>query len=70
MKTNHRIVPLITATKNISKLLKMNDLVIYDSTVYPRATSNICIPILEENSGLQINRDFYVGYSPEKSIRG
>ena len=60
------LVPLITATKNISKLLKMNELVIYESTVYPGATSNICIPILEENSGLQINRDFYVGYSPER----
>ncbi len=58
--------PLIKATKFISKMLNKNDLVIYESTVFPGATEEICIPILEKNSGLKINDNFFVGYSPER----
>ena len=58
--------PIIEATKSVSKFLKKNDLVIYESTVYPGCTEEICVPILEENSGLKFNKDFYCGYSPER----
>lgn len=57
---------LENATKDIALILKKNDFVIYESTVYPGVTRNICIPILEKISGLKINKDFYVGYSPER----
>mgnify|MGYP001171735407 FL=1 len=56
---------LKNASKIISKFLKIGDVVIYESTVYPGATEEICIPILEISS-LKINKDFYVGYSPER----
>ena len=58
--------PLISATKMISKFLKKNDLVIYESTVYPGATEEICAPLLENDSKLKYNTDFYCGYSPER----
>ena len=58
--------PLIDASKDIGKLLKKNDIVIYESTVYPGATEEVCVPILEENSGLIFNQDFFCGYSPER----
>ncbi len=58
--------PLIGASTTIGKLLKKNDVVIYESTVYPGATEEVCIPILERLSGLTYNQDFYAGYSPER----
>ena len=58
--------PLISASKSVSKVLKKDDIVIYESTVYPGATEEICVPILEEFSGLIFNKDFFCGYSPER----
>lgn len=58
--------PLEGATRAIGKLLKHGDIVIYESTVYPGCTDEFCVPILEELSGLQYNRDFFCGYSPER----
>jgi UDP-N-acetyl-D-glucosamine/UDP-N-acetyl-D-galactosamine dehydrogenase len=58
--------PLIKASKVIGKILKKRDLVIYESTVYPGVTEDVCVPVLEENSGLIFNKDFYCGYSPER----
>ncbi len=58
--------PLIGASTTIGKVLKKNDVVIYESTVYPGATEEVCIPILERLSGLTYNQDFYAGYSPER----
>ena len=54
------------ASKTTSKYLKQNSIVIYESTVYPGATEEVCIPLLEEGSGLQLNHDFFAGYSPER----
>jgi len=50
----------------VGKILKKGDIVIYESTVYPGATEEICVPILEQQSGLKFNKDFYCGYSPER----
>ncbi len=58
--------PLISASNLISKILKKNDIVIIESTVYPGATEEICVPVLEANSNLKFNKDFYMGYSPER----
>lgn len=58
--------PLLSATKLIGKYLKKDDIVIYESTVFPGATEEICVPILEEHSKLKFNEDFYCGYSPER----
>jgi UDP-N-acetyl-D-glucosamine/UDP-N-acetyl-D-galactosamine dehydrogenase len=58
--------PLRSASTSIGKLLKKNDVVIYESTVYPGATEEICVPELEAASGLIFNQDFFVGYSPER----
>jgi UDP-N-acetyl-D-galactosamine dehydrogenase len=58
--------PLCEASDAISKILKKNDIVIYESTVYPGATEEICVPILEKKSNLKFNQDFFVGYSPER----
>jgi UDP-N-acetyl-D-galactosamine dehydrogenase len=58
--------PLISATKQIGKILKCNDVVIYESTTYPGCTEEECVPILEKESGLKFNQDFFVGYSPER----
>lgn len=58
--------PLIEATKTVGKILKKGDYVVFESTVYPGATEEECIPVLEELSGLKFNRDFKVGYSPER----
>jgi UDP-N-acetyl-D-galactosamine dehydrogenase len=57
---------LIAASKLVGKYLKKNDIVVYESTVYPGATEDVCIPILEETSSLKLNRDFGCGYSPER----
>lgn len=62
--------PLISATKIIGSILKKGDYVIYESTVYPGCTQEICIPILEEKSSLKLNNDFKVGYSPERIVPG
>lgn len=58
--------PLIDASEIIGKVLKVGDIVIYESTVYPGATEEDCVPVLEKHSGLKFNREFYVGYSPER----
>lgn len=57
---------VINATKSISTILKKGDIVIFESTVYPGVTEDICVPILENDSGLIFNKDFFVGYSPER----
>lgn len=58
--------PLLEASQTISKVLKRGDIVIYESTVYPGATEDDCVPVLEKYSGLIYNKDFYCGYSPER----
>ncbi|MBU6950587.1 MULTISPECIES: Vi polysaccharide biosynthesis UDP-N-acetylglucosamine C-6 dehydrogenase TviB [unclassified Hahella] len=58
--------PLQSASRTIGKVLKKDDVVIYESTVYPGATEEVCVPILEEISGLKFNQDFFAGYSPER----
>ncbi len=60
------LTPLIKASEAIGGLLKQNDIVVYESTVYPGATEEVCIPVLEKVSGLTFNQDFYAGYSPER----
>jgi UDP-N-acetyl-D-glucosamine/UDP-N-acetyl-D-galactosamine dehydrogenase len=60
------LTPLQKSSETIGKVLKKDDIVIYESTVYPGATEEICVPILEEMSGLKFNNDFYCGYSPER----
>ena len=58
--------PLLNASKMVGSILKKGDLVIYESTVYPGCTEEDCVPVLEKESGLQYNQDFFVGYSPER----
>ncbi len=58
--------PLVSASKTVGQALKKNDIVIYESTVYPGCTEEICVPVLEQVSGLKFNRDFFCGYSPER----
>ena len=60
------LTPLREASITIGKLLKPGDVVIYESTVYPGATEEFCVPFLESGSGLKMNQDFFVGYSPER----
>ncbi|NGX84977.1 nucleotide sugar dehydrogenase [Aequorivita sp. KMM 9714] len=60
------LIPLERASETVGKILKKDDVVIYESTVYPGVTEDICVPILEEHSGLKLNKDFYAGYSPER----
>lgn len=60
------LTPLIKASEAIGSLLKKDDIVVYESTVYPGATEEVCIPVLENISGLTFNQDFYAGYSPER----
>jgi UDP-N-acetyl-D-galactosamine dehydrogenase len=60
------LTPLIKASETIGKVLKVGDIVIYESTVYPGATEEDCVPVLEMFSGLVFNRDFFCGYSPER----
>ncbi|MFP0993619.1 Vi polysaccharide biosynthesis UDP-N-acetylglucosamine C-6 dehydrogenase TviB [Acinetobacter baumannii] len=60
------LTPLIKASQSIAKVLKKGDIVVYESTVYPGATEEVCIPELEKHSGLIFNQDFFVGYSPER----
>ncbi|CAE6964343.1 Vi polysaccharide biosynthesis UDP-N-acetylglucosamine C-6 dehydrogenase TviB [Paraburkholderia domus] len=60
------LTALYAASESIAKVLKKNDIVIYESTVYPGATEEECVPVLERVSGLKVNVDFFVGYSPER----
>lgn len=60
------LTPLVKASTSIGKILKKGDIVVYESTVYPGATEEVCIPVLEEISGLKFNKDFFAGYSPER----
>lgn len=60
------LTPLLGASKMLASILKPNDIVIYESTVYPGCTEEECVPILEKYSGLKFNQDFYCGYSPER----
>ena len=64
------VTALIEATKMIGSILKPCDLVVYESTVYPGATREICVPILERVSGLTFNEEFFIGYSPERTNPG
>ena len=57
---------LISATEEVGEIIKKNDIVIYESTVYPGATEEVCVPILENKSNLIFNKDFFCGYSPER----
>jgi UDP-N-acetyl-D-galactosamine dehydrogenase len=60
------LTPLIKASETVGKVLKKGDVVVYESTVYPGATEEECIPVLEQVSGMVFNQDFYAGYSPER----
>jgi len=60
------LTPLIKASESIGTVMKIGDIVIYESTVYPGATEEDCVPVLEQFSGLKFNQDFYCGYSPER----
>ncbi len=60
------LTPLIKASETVGKVLKQGDIVIYESTVYPGATEEICVPVLEKFSSLKFNQDFFCGYSPER----
>ena len=66
-KNNRPILtPLVKASETVGAVLKKGDIVIYESTVYPGATEEDCVPVLEKISGLKFNKDFYAGYSPER----
>jgi UDP-N-acetyl-D-galactosamine dehydrogenase len=60
------LTPLERASESVGKVLKRGDIVVYESTVYPGCTEEVCVPILERLSGLKFNRDFFAGYSPER----
>ena len=60
------LTPLISASETVGSILKIGDIVVYESTVYPGATEEDCVPVLESASGLICGRDFFVGYSPER----
>ncbi len=60
------LTPLRMASQTLGDILKKGDIVVYESTVYPGATEEFCVPFLEEGSGLRMNEDFFVGYSPER----
>jgi UDP-N-acetyl-D-galactosamine dehydrogenase len=60
------LTPLLKASEMLGKLIKKDDIVIYESTVYPGCTEEDCVPVLEKYSGLKFNQDFYCGYSPER----
>ena len=60
------MTPLVKASETVGKVLKTGDVVIYESTVYPGATEEVCVPVLEKFSGLKFNQDFFCGYSPER----
>ncbi|MCU4387267.1 Vi polysaccharide biosynthesis UDP-N-acetylglucosamine C-6 dehydrogenase TviB [Acinetobacter haemolyticus] len=60
------LTPLRKASETLGKVIKKGDIVVYESTVYPGATEEVCIPVLEQISGLKFNQDFFAGYSPER----
>lgn len=60
------LTPLVKASETVGKVLKKDDIVIYESTVYPGVTEEVCVPVLERVSGLVFNQDFFAGYSPER----
>jgi UDP-N-acetyl-D-galactosamine dehydrogenase len=60
------MIPLVKASETVGKVLKVGDIVIYESTVYPGATEEVCVPVLERVSGLKFNQHFFCGYSPER----
>lgn len=60
------LTPLVKASETVSKYLKKDDIVVYESTVYPGCTEEVCVPLLEKGSGLKFNKDFFCGYSPER----
>ncbi|SFM81826.1 Vi polysaccharide biosynthesis UDP-N-acetylglucosamine C-6 dehydrogenase TviB [Marinobacter pelagius] len=60
------LTPLIKSSESVGKVLKRGDIVIYESTVFPGATEEVCVPVLEKVSGLKFNEDFFAGYSPER----
>ena len=60
------LTPLVKASESVGKVLKRGDVVVYESTVYPGCTEEVCVPILERESGLKFNKDFFAGYSPER----
>lgn len=63
---NPDLTPLIRASASVGSVIKKDDIIIYESTVYPGATEEVCVPVLEQQSGLVFNQDFYCGYSPER----
>jgi len=63
---NPDLTPLVKASESVGSILKQGDIVIYESTVFPGATEEFCVPILEQESGLKFNQDFFCGYSPER----
>ena len=65
-KNKPNLKNLISASRNVGKFIKKNNLIIYESTVYPGCTEKICVPILEKTSKLKFNKDFFCGYSPER----
>ncbi|NOJ01901.1 Vi polysaccharide biosynthesis UDP-N-acetylglucosamine C-6 dehydrogenase TviB [Vibrio kanaloae] len=60
------LTPLEKASESLAKVISQGDIVVFESTVYPGATEEVCIPIIEKNSGLKFNEDFFAGYSPER----
>jgi len=58
--------PLVGASRMLGKLLKKGDIAVFESTVYPGATEEVCVPLMEQISGLEYNKDFFIGYSPER----
>jgi UDP-N-acetyl-D-glucosamine/UDP-N-acetyl-D-galactosamine dehydrogenase len=60
------LTPLVRASESVGKVLRRGSIVIYESTVYPGCTEEVCVPILERESGLKFNQDFFAGYSPER----
>ena len=68
VKSNNKpdLAPLKKACKSVGSIIKRNDIVVFESTVYPGCTNEFCVPIIEEVSKLKLNKDFYVGYSPER----
>lgn len=60
------LTPLIKSSETVGRVLKKGDIVIYESTVYPGVTEEVCVPVLEKSSGLKFNKDFFAGYSPER----
>ena len=60
------LTPLVKASETVGKAISKGDIVIYESTVFPGCTRDVCVPILEKQSGLKFNKDFFAGYSPER----